>query len=179
MTLLVVKCIRDTLLYRKSGTVLDVGSGNGRNAIFLAQKGFSVTAIDSDPHKMAALRSLATHKNLSIITSIGDARNLEDFGSFDIVLATNILHFLNKEEIPPAIHAIQKHTENGGLNVISVHTDKNPSESRPYLFKEDELRNYYANWTILSYEEVLGKAFPDKQGNLVRKYRATLIAQKP
>ena len=38
--------VKSLLKYKKLGKVLDLGAGEGRNSIFLAEKGFDVTAID-------------------------------------------------------------------------------------------------------------------------------------
>lgn len=36
----------DMVQHRKPGTALDIGSGNGRNSLYLAQSGWTVTAVD-------------------------------------------------------------------------------------------------------------------------------------
>jgi len=38
--------VEDILNYRKNGSVLELGAGEGRNTLFLASNGFEVKAID-------------------------------------------------------------------------------------------------------------------------------------
>ena len=39
----------------KPGSALDMGCSNGRNALYLSQQGFNVTAVDSNPNAIAML----------------------------------------------------------------------------------------------------------------------------
>ena len=39
----------------KPGSALDMGCSNGRNALYLSQQGFNVTAVDSTPNAIAML----------------------------------------------------------------------------------------------------------------------------
>jgi tellurite methyltransferase len=43
------KEIVEILKYKRLGTVLDLGAGKGRNALFLAKKGFDVVGVDKSP----------------------------------------------------------------------------------------------------------------------------------
>jgi 2-polyprenyl-3-methyl-5-hydroxy-6-metoxy-1,4-benzoquinol methylase len=47
------------LKYKSSGSVLDIGAGQGRNSLFLAKSGFSVEAIDSSEEGLKKTRSKA------------------------------------------------------------------------------------------------------------------------
>lgn len=60
----------------KPGTCLCLAEGQGRNAIWLARQGFSVTAMDQSPVGMARARELAAERGVSIDTQVGD---LSDF----------------------------------------------------------------------------------------------------
>lgn len=56
------------------GRVLDVGAGTGRVALDLARRGHAVTAVDTDPELLAALRQRAG--DLDVETVAADAREL-------------------------------------------------------------------------------------------------------
>ncbi len=60
----------------KPGSCLCLAEGQGRNAIWLAQQGFSVTAMDQSPVGMARAQELATERGVAIETQVGD---LADF----------------------------------------------------------------------------------------------------
>ena len=73
--------------------VLDLGCGLGRNAIAFAQAGHTVTAVDLSENAVAHLRARAEELGLTIRTQM--ARFSDDIfvpGSFDIVLAVNVLY---------------------------------------------------------------------------------------
>ncbi len=52
--------------------VLDLGWGEGRNALFLAQNGLDVTAVDISEAGITKLRDLADHKRLLLVTEVQD-----------------------------------------------------------------------------------------------------------
>lgn len=171
--------VYNILKYKKSGNVLDLGCAYGRNSLFLAYNGFNVTAVEKKENKIKGLKENSEKLKVDIKTFVS---NIEDFVfdmNYDVVVATMVLHFLSGEKIDQMISMMQKFTNKDGLNVITVYTDKNPTGIREYLFKENELRNYYNDWKILEYEEYLGEKMKNpRDGGPERRYVARLIAKK-
>jgi SAM-dependent methyltransferase len=71
--------VEDLWLWRElagehGGPILDVGAGAGRIALDLAGAGFAVTALDSDPELLDALRDRAQRRGLEVETVVADAR---------------------------------------------------------------------------------------------------------
>ena len=58
---------------------------------------------------------------------------------------------------------MKKHTNEEGLNAINVFTENNDEKGFPYLFKKDELKEFYNDWEILNYKEFIG--MPEKHGD--------------
>lgn len=54
------------------GPVLCLGAGEGRNAVYLAQQGHAVTALDMSPVGLAKARKLADQRGVSISTVVAD-----------------------------------------------------------------------------------------------------------
>lgn len=56
----------------RPGTCLCLAEGQGRNAVWLAEQGISVTAVDQSPVGMARARELAASRNVTIETEVAD-----------------------------------------------------------------------------------------------------------
>ena len=69
------------------GTALDLGAGEGRNAIWLAERGWRVTAVDFAAAGLDKARTIAADRGVAIRFVHADLRRyLPDPGSFDLVL---------------------------------------------------------------------------------------------
>ena len=53
-------------LFKRNRTVLDVGCGEGKNAIFLAQKGFVVDAFDISESGIKKLKRLVSENHVKV-----------------------------------------------------------------------------------------------------------------
>lgn len=141
------------LKYKKKGDVLDLGVGEGRNALFLAEQGFNVTGVDISKEGIEKLKKLAKLENLNINAINEDIRKFKFNKKYDIIISNATLHFLEKEEIEELIRKMRQNTKESGLNIISAFTKDNPNKNFPYLFKKLELKSYYHDWKILGYKE--------------------------
>lgn len=73
----------------RPGRVLDVACGAGRNALFLAERGFAVTALDISGEGLALLRERAREKGVTIAVrraDLDDPEALSGLGRFDDLL---------------------------------------------------------------------------------------------
>jgi len=84
--------VADLPLWRRlaadaNGPVLDLGCGTGRVALDLASRGTDLTALDSDPALVRALRARARQRRLPMRTHVADARSFDLGRRFDLVIA--------------------------------------------------------------------------------------------
>jgi len=82
--------------FPKNAKVLCLGEGEGRNAIFLAKKGFEVTAIDASDIGISKLHFRALEENLKIETICKDLNEWEVSEKYDVIIAS-YLHMYKKE----------------------------------------------------------------------------------
>lgn len=174
--------IKLVLKYKKAGSVLDLGSGVGRHSLFLAKKGFKVTAVDNKSELMAALKALARLQKLPINIIKDDVTTYLPKKKFDVLISTMVLHFIPPKTQAKMIATMQNHTTKNGLNVLSSYTDKNKKGLRPHPLKPGNLKSLYekAGWTILHYTEGLGQPNIDasNKNKTVSFYKEEIIAQK-
>ncbi len=173
--------VKQILKYKKSGSVLDLGSGVGRHSLFLAKKGFKVTAVDNKSEFIAALKELARLQKLPIQLVKDDVTTYLPKKRFDVLISTMVLHFIPTKTQMKMIAIMQKHTSKNGLNVLSSYTNKNKKGVRPHPLTPGNLKKLYekAGWKILYYNEGLGQPAKDtsNKNKTVRFYKEELIAQ--
>jgi len=70
------------------GTVLCLGEGEGRNAVFLAERGYDVVALDQSPVGLAKAQQLAASRSVLIRTSVTDLSGYRfDGGRWDGIVS--------------------------------------------------------------------------------------------
>jgi SAM-dependent methyltransferase len=157
---------------RKPGTALDLGMGQGRNAVYLARQGWQVTGVDVSDVGIAQAREQARKAGVSIHTVLQDADSF-DFGRsrWDLVA---VIYF------PPRayIARIRESLRPGGLVVVEgFHRDaaRRRRIGPGVVFDSGELPRLFEGFRVLRYEEVTDVAdWGKQQTRLVR-----LLAQKP
>ncbi|HEZ4783846.1 TPA: SAM-dependent methyltransferase TehB [Neisseria meningitidis] len=166
-----------------AGRALDMGCGQGRNALFLGLKGFEVTAVDHNPAALANVAELAEAEGLNVRTLEYDLNAAALQGEFDYIVATVVLMFLMPQRVPDVIVDMQAHTAAGGYNLIvsAMDTADFPCPMPfPFKFKEGELKDYYRDWELVEYKEELGAMHAkDENGNPIRFKFVTMLAKKP
>lgn len=143
------------------GTVLDMGMGEGRNAVFLAQKGFKVTGVDISSVAVKKANMLAKEYGVKIK---GVVASLKDYkippGSFDAIICFYYVDHSLLEKIKSWLRP-------GGVLIYEAYTlrqQKLPSHIHDPVdnfLKEQELLKMFPGMRVLKYEEPLHlKEFP-------------------
>jgi SAM-dependent methyltransferase len=68
------------------GSALDVACGEGRNAIWLAERGWRATGVDFSAVALAKARRLAASRSVGVEWIEADVRNWSPSGAFDLVV---------------------------------------------------------------------------------------------
>jgi SAM-dependent methyltransferase len=163
----------DAISSRRPGKALDVGMGQGRNAIGLAEKGWSVTGIDISEVGVSKAMQAARDRGLKITGIIEDADKF-DFGKeqWDLIA---FIYAGGREEVERVRAALRP----GGIVVVEMfHREaaaKRPIGEGVVTKESDDWSKLYAGWKILKYEEPVD--ISDWGLEKIRLLR--FVAQKP
>jgi len=148
------------------GRALDIASGMGRNALFLAQKGFEVEAVDVSDVAVKALGG--RHPRIHAACQDLDAVDIE---SRHYQLIVNV-RYLNRRLFPLIIEGLRP----DGVLIFETYIEKPEYEGRPtrrdYLLRENELLHGFLSLQIVYYEEKRGT------GSMGPFRTASLVARK-
>ncbi|GAB5538443.1 MAG: hypothetical protein Salg2KO_05460 [Salibacteraceae bacterium] len=108
------------------GKVLDVGCGQGRDAIALARMGYEVVGIDHSKVGIEQMNEIAVSKDLSLSGLVADIFEFQNFKSFDFILLDSMLHFAknDKKQEVELIQSMLIKAKNGCLLVFCLQNTK-------------------------------------------------------
>lgn len=127
------------------GRALDVAGGAGRNAVWLATRGFTVTLVDVSPVALQQAQHAAATagQHLEVVQADLATEPLPE-GPFDVVL---VHHFLD----PAVWRALPGHLAPGGVLLVCQPTVRNlerhPRPSRRFLVSEHAVTQLAAELT--------------------------------
>ena len=85
-------------LFNNHKKLLCLGEGEGRNAIFFAQNGFEVSAIDASDLGLEKLQNRAKEENLNIKTFCMDLNYWQSNEKYDVIVASYLHMYKNERE---------------------------------------------------------------------------------
>lgn len=177
---------------------LDLGCGEGRYALFLAQKGYEVFCVDRSNAGLQKLEKVARLDSLPISTRQEDAADFSFSKScYDIIVAATILDHLDGDVRQKVVKGIKSSLKPGGILYANVFTVQDPGyQAKPaylqekgedgisdtsvfmaHYFEHGELKDMFIDFEICYYhegvEEDLSHGSPHAHG------WASLLAKKP
>lgn len=140
-----------------TGRVLDVGSGAGNNAIFLAEQGYSVLGVDGAPTAVRLAGERAAARGAAVEFRTADATTLDGVEQqFDTVLDSALYHCLPEAARADYAAALWKVTKPGARLHLFCFADETPLPIPvPGVSKENLRSNLGKHWDID--DIVLGK----------------------
>ena len=183
-----------------AGRVLDVGMGQGRNALPLARLGHQVTGLDTSELSVHQVRDSAAGENLFLEAL---HRGFQDFAPsepFQAVLCFGLLQMLPPDQAASLIERLRHWTAPGGLLfLIAWHVDdpgfavccekwertglrsfrsREGENFRTYLGRK-EILQFFRGWKIIHHWEGLGSAHRHGDGPEERHGEVELVARRP
>ncbi|HWD39743.1 MAG TPA: class I SAM-dependent methyltransferase [Fimbriimonas sp.] len=136
----------------KTGTALEVGCGVGQGALFLAEKGLQVLAVDAKKEPLEVLQSKG---NPRVETKMAFIEDLDFYRPFDVVVAGFSLFFVDPSEFESTWNRIVSWVRRGGLLMAQFLGPNDSWASGGYCVQtQDEIRRLIAPFEILHYDHV-------------------------
>ena len=144
--------VERTLGSLPAGRALDVATGTGRNALFLADQGYEIDAVDIADEALAIARERADERSVSVNWTRADLdEHSFPEGAYDVVTTGFYRAF---DRLPD----IKESLAPGGVLLYEHHlrsadpVDRGPSTDR-YRLRSNDLLRACLDLTVLQYEE--------------------------
>jgi SAM-dependent methyltransferase len=142
----------DDLLPRE-GRALDVASGRGRHALWLAERGLTTLAVDRDAEAIRELNDVARERRLPLRAEVRDLETGENpfrGETFDLIVA---VHYLHRPLFPALLDALAP----GGVLIYETFTRAQAARGKPtnpdFLLEVGELLELVRPLEVLSSRE--------------------------
>jgi tellurite methyltransferase len=152
------------------GRALDIATGKGRNALYLAQRGFDVVGIDISPVALTEARARAVARLLRIRWQEADLDLVQLPAScYQLIINFN---YLQRSLVPQIRQALDV----GGFIIFETYLVDQQTIGHPknpaYLLDHNELLELFHDFRVLYYRE--GKFLEGQE----IAFRAGILAQK-
>lgn len=131
------------------GAALDVGMGNGRNAIYLARKGWKVTGIDISREAVKQAQAEAKKLNVPLEASVSRFEDLPAYlNRYDLILCMYVQDLATKNA-----KKIMDMLKPGGLLVIEGYHQDAPALAGQPGYTTNQLLRTFNRLHIIRYED--------------------------
>ncbi|HBS61112.1 MAG TPA: tellurite resistance methyltransferase TehB [Firmicutes bacterium] len=139
--------------------LLDIGSGEGRDAIYFAKCGFQVDALEISTPGVEKIRQYSQLAGYEVNVLHADMIGYELSAAYDVIYSHGSLQFLPPEQRAKHFATYKQRTKVGGLNAHLIFVEKPfikiaPDwEKNEFFYQSGDLARYYHDWEILRCEE--------------------------
>lgn len=143
--------------------VLDLGIGEGRNALFFAKMGYEVEGVDVSQAAIERCIEKAKKANLKVKVEVRDLKEVDILqGRYSLIIVAWVLNFFKKTEAEQIIRKIKNGLKKDGLVYIGTFSLHDPSYERAkknlevvgentfYSTKRDSFIHYFTKEEVLS-----------------------------
>lgn len=174
-------------LINNAAPILDVGAGQGRNCLYLAEKGFGVEALDPSKIGLKQIETIAEKESLPVFMTLGDLATFEkkcDY--YSAVLLCGIIQILKQEQVDKLMTDLKDWTAEGSIIFVTAFSTNEPSfekhkkddkELSPNCFEdsegfirhyleENEILNLFDGYEVIHHREYLTEPHHHGDGNM-------------
>ena len=124
------------------GRALELGCGTGANAVWLAQQGFDVTALDLSPRAIERAQKRADQAGARVRFLVADVLRpmTEVAGLFDFFFDRGCYHVVRRESVAGYLETLRQLTRPGTLGLVLAGNAREPHDPGPPVVSEAEIR---------------------------------------
>lgn len=176
--------VRNSGFLEPGAKALAVADGEGRNSVFMAEKGLRVTAMDSAATGLEKARRLAAERAVAVDFRLADLKSWTwEPEAYDVVAAI-FIQFAAPEFREEIFNGIERTLKPGGLLLLHGYTPRQlefgtggPSAVEN-LYEPDMLARRFGTWEIVRLEDYTAE-LAEGAGHSGTSALVDLIARKP
>jgi SAM-dependent methyltransferase len=127
------------------GSAIDLACGTGRNALYLAERGWDITAIDGSETAIEVMKQRSAARGIHVKAKVADL-TASDFtmapNAFDLIL---IAYYLQRDLFAKVKAAVRP----GGLVVAIAHMPESAEDWSEKRAAPGELKAFFNDWELL------------------------------
>ena len=143
----------------RSYRVLEIGCGEGKDAVFLARCGYRVTAFDESQAGINKAVLLAEKNGVHVDFFKANALDYQIEGEYDIIFSSGFFDYIPDNIKEEFTSMLKEHTVVGGLNVINAFVDKpfvkKKEGQQRTPWKSGELFTCYHDWLFHKCDQII------------------------
>lgn len=133
--------------------LLDIGCGEGKDAVFFARCGYEVSAFDISEAGLDKLKRPSEKARVNVRAFKGNLCDYRLGEDFDILFSSGALHYIRPELRDEVMENYKSHVRAGGLAAFHVFVEKPfiappPEKEEGYNWKSGQLFTYFHDWQI-------------------------------
>lgn len=133
------------------GTVLDLCTGPGTQAIAIAEKGFSVTATDIADTAVRQACEKARERGLDVTFRQNDILDNKLEGDYDLIIDRGCYHVFPQQYRKAYPKSVAKSLKTGGYLLLKCFSDLQPGSEGPYRIAPAEIeKNFSGLFEVVS-----------------------------
>lgn len=149
---------------RPGDSVLCVADGEGRNSVWLAEQGYTVTAFDFAPNAVAKAKGLAQRRNVNVNHNLGDAYTWPWAANRYDALVAVFIQFLPPDSRDNVFAGMKSAVKPGGLFLLEGYRPEQVDfgtggpPRREHMYTRTWVESTFTGWEILvlkDYDEVV------------------------
>jgi len=158
--------------------ILDIGCGEGKDAVFFARCGYDVSAFDISEAGLEKTKRLADKANVNLRVFRANICDYRLDEKYDVLYSSGVLHYIKTELRDEIMSNYKANVNEKGIAALHVFVKK-PFITRPpdkeknaYLWKSGELFTYFHDWYIENCTEYV---FDCNSGGIPHRHAANRL----